>query len=69
MNKKLKTVLSLAGFALFIGLAVFAYNRLGQEGETNRKEGEITVRMEMMPEDIKVMLRPWRLAKAVTLCG
>ena len=31
MNKKLKTVLSLAGFALFIGLAVFAYNRLGQD--------------------------------------
>ena len=30
MNKKLKTILSLAGFALFIGLAVFAYNRLGQ---------------------------------------
>ena len=30
MNKKLKTILSLAGFALFIGLAVFAYDRLGQ---------------------------------------
>ena len=30
MNKKLKTILSLAGFALFIGLAVFAYNRLGR---------------------------------------
>ena len=29
MNKKLKTILSLAGFALFIGLAVFAYDRLG----------------------------------------
>ena len=52
-----------------VRLAAALYNRLGQEGETNRKEGEITVRMEMMPEDIKVMLRPWRLAKAVTLCG
>ncbi len=29
MNKKLRTILSLAGFALFIGLAVFAYDRLG----------------------------------------
>lgn len=28
MNKKMKTILSLVGFALFIALAVFAYNRL-----------------------------------------
>ncbi|MDD4080954.1 MAG: phage head-tail connector protein [Eubacteriales bacterium] len=50
-------------------LAVALYNRLGQEGETSRKEGEITVRMELMPEDIKVMLRPHRVAKAVAQCG
>ena len=31
MNKKTKTLLSLIGFTLFIAIAVFAYNKLGQQ--------------------------------------
>ncbi len=50
-------------------LAVVLYNRLGTEGETSRREGEVTVTMETMPEDIRAMLRPFRLGKAVSLCG
>mgnify|MGYP000899307043 FL=1 len=52
-----------------IRLAVALYNRLGQEGEVSRKEGEIMVHMETMPEDVKAMLRPLRLGKAVSLCA
>ena len=52
-----------------VRLAVALYNRLGQEGETSRKEGEIMVHMETMPEDIKAMLRPLRQGKAVNLCA
>jgi hypothetical protein len=52
-----------------IRLAVVMFNRLGQEGEESRREGEIQVEMTALPEDIRAMLRPFRLGKAVTLCG
>lgn len=50
-------------------LGVMLYNRLGMEGESSRREGEVDVTTEAMPEDIKVLLRPWRMGKAVSLCG
>ena len=48
MNKKLKTILLIAVFALFIAFAVFAYNLLGQkvtpqnEIDVIQKKGEVT---------------------------
>jgi thiol-disulfide isomerase/thioredoxin len=48
MNKKLKTFLLFAGFALFIAIAVFAYNMLGQkvtpqnEIEVTQEKGEVS---------------------------
>ena len=52
-----------------VRLAVVLYNRLGMEGEEARREGEVDVRLEALPEDIKTLLRPWRLAKGVITCG
>ena len=52
-----------------VRLAVVLYNRLGMEGEAARREGEVDVRLEALPEDIKTLLRPWRLAKGVIACG
>ena len=52
-----------------VRLAVVLYNRLGAEGETSRREGEVDITLEALPEDIKAMLRPHRLGKAVSLCG
>ncbi len=48
-----------------VRLAAVLFNRLGAEGESARREGEVSVRMETLPEDIRVMLRPFRLGKAV----
>lgn len=52
-----------------VRLAAVMYNRLGAEGEAGRREGEVEVKMEALPEDIRAMLRPYRLGKAVSLCG
>lgn len=46
-------------------LAAALFNRLGMEGESNHSEGGIASTADMMPEDVKTALRPYRLAKVV----
>ena len=46
-----------------VRFAVVLYNRMGNEGELSRREGDITRSFTDMPEDIKIQLRPWRKAK------
>ena len=43
-------------------LAVSLYNRLGIEGESGHSEGGVSQTVEGMPDDVKTMLRPYRLA-------
>ena len=43
-------------------MAVTLYNRMGMEGETGHAEGGVSVTADPMPEEIKTMLRPYRLA-------
>lgn len=52
-----------------VRLAAVLYNRLGMEGEISRREGEVDVTTQALPEDIRAMLRPYRVGKAVSLCG
>lgn len=44
-------------------MAVTLYNRMGMEGESAHAEGGVSVTADPMPEEIKTMLRPYRLAK------
>ena len=46
-------------------LALTLYNRMGAEGESSRKEGDVHAVFETLPESIRVTLRPYRLARAV----
>lgn len=46
-------------------LAVIAYNRQGMEGESTHIEGGIHAGVEAVPEDVKAMLRPYRLGKVM----
>lgn len=46
-------------------LAILAYNRLGMEGETSRSEGGVSVGVDAMPEDVRSLLRPFRVARTV----
>lgn len=46
-------------------LAIVLFNRLGAEGESRRQEGDIAISFDAVPESIKIMLKPWRKAKAV----
>ena len=48
-------------------LAVVLFNRLGAEGEDKRIEGDITSFFASVPEHIRLMLRPFRYARAVGL--
>lgn len=43
-------------------MAVTLYNRMGMEGESAHAEGGVSVTADPMPEEIKTMLRPYRLA-------
>ena len=47
-----------------LSLAVQAYNRLGSEGESGRREGALSLSFEDVPPGILLQLRAWRLAKA-----
>lgn len=44
-------------------LAAVEYNRLGMEGETSHSEGGVSV--DALPEDVKALLRPYRLGRTV----
>lgn len=46
-------------------LAAVYFNRMGMEGETSHSEGGVSRAAQLMPEDIAVQLRPWRLARTV----
>ena len=46
-------------------LALILYNRMGVEGESSRKEGDVNSIFETMPEAVRLTLRPWRMARAV----
>ena len=48
-----------------VRLAVVLYNRLGMEGEEARREGEVDVRLEALPEDIKTLLDGRPIAQAL----
>ena len=47
-----------------VRFAVVLYDRTGNEGETSRREGDISRSFSDMPEDIRMQVRPYR--KAVT---
>ena len=46
-----------------VRLAAIAFHRLGMEGESSHTEGGVSAVVDMLPEDIKALLRPYRLAK------
>lgn len=48
-----------------IRLAVILYNRVGMEGETSHTEGGVSISGEALPEEIKALLRPYRVARTV----
>jgi len=48
-------------------LACILYNRLGMEGEKSRSEGEVTMTVDTLPEEIISQLRPYRLCRAVIM--
>ena len=48
-----------------VAIALVLYNRSGAEGEYKRVEGEVASVFEPIPELIKAMLRPWRVARAL----
>jgi hypothetical protein len=45
-------------------LALTLFNRMGAEGESSRREGDINSTFETLPEAIRLTLRPYRLARA-----
>ena len=48
-----------------IHIAAILFNRKGMEGEISRDEGGVSRTAEMLPEDVKKWLNPWRVAKTV----
>ena len=48
-----------------VALAAVLYNRMGMEGEVSHSEGGVSRSVELLPEDLKRQLNPFRLAKAV----
>ena len=50
---------------LVIELAAILYNRLGMEGETAHSEGGVSWSAELLPEHLRRVMNPYRLAKAV----
>lgn len=47
-------------------LALVLYNRRGAEGELKRIEGDVTTWFETIPDIIRLQLRPFRRARAVS---
>lgn len=48
-------------------LACILYNRLGMEGESSRSEGNVTMTVDTLPDEIVAQLMPYRLCRAVML--
>ena len=48
-----------------IHIAAILFNRMGMEGEISHNEGCVSRTAEMLPEDVKKWLNPWRVAKTV----
>ncbi len=48
-----------------IHIAAILFNRMGMEGEISHNEGGVSRTAEMLPEDVKKWLNPWRVAKTV----
>ena len=48
-----------------IHIAAILFNRMGMEGEISHNEGGVSRSAEMLPEDVKKWLNPWRVAKTV----
>lgn len=46
-------------------LAAIAYNRMGMEGESAHSEGGVSRSSQALPEDVRRLLNPWRLARGV----
>ena len=53
--------------AVQIQLAAVFFNRMGMEGETRHDEGGLVRDAELLPEDIACQLRPYRLARTVSV--
>ncbi|MBR1736369.1 MAG: phage head-tail connector protein [Firmicutes bacterium] len=54
--------------SVIVQMSVILYNRLGAEGETSHKEGEITRAFAQgMPQNIKDMLDRYRRGKIISL--
>lgn len=47
-------------------LAVICYNRLGTEGEHTRREGSLTLTFDSLPQDVRQVLKAWRVARVST---
>lgn len=52
-----------------VRLAVALYNRIGMEGASSHNEGGVSVTVDPMPEDVRVMLRPYRIVRTVSVDG
>lgn len=50
-----------------IALAALFFNRMGMEGELRHDEGSAQRTVEMLPEDIRRQLNPFRVSRAVGL--
>lgn len=48
-----------------IHIAAILFNRMGMEGEISHNEGGVSRTAEMLPEDVRKWLNPWRVAKTV----
>ena len=48
-----------------VRIAAILFNRMGMEGESGHGEGGVTRTAEALPEDLKVWLNGWRLARTV----
>lgn len=48
-----------------VRLAQALYNRRGMEGESSHSEGGASFTVDALPEDVKSMLKPYRLARTV----
>lgn len=50
-----------------VSLAVIMFNRMGMEGESAHSEGGVSRTAQMLPDDLRHQLNPFRLVKAVGL--
>ncbi len=48
-------------------MAVSLYRRMGAEGESSRAEGDVRSVYEVMPETVRMALRPFRRARAASI--